>query len=95
MDPILIFTITNTAVVLALCFSLLLWLTIGDHVSGAAKKAARLYSLCFMLYATGQSWVIFQVLKAVPYSDIPNYLYASAAILFAIGSYYQLKSIQK
>jgi hypothetical protein len=48
-----------------------------------------------MLYATGQSWVIFQVLKAVPYSDIPNYLYALAAILFAIGSYYQRKSIEK
>jgi hypothetical protein len=95
MDSLLIFTISSTVVVLALCFALLQWLAIGDTVTGPAKKAARLFSLCFMLYATGQSWVIFQVLKALPFSNIPNYLYAAAAILFAVGSYYQLKSIQK
>ena len=94
MDPLLVYTISSTMVVVTLCVSLLFWLRIKDKTKGDAQMAARLFAICFLFYAVGQSWIIFQVLKTVPVSTIPSYLNAISAFIFAIGSYYQMKSLK-
>lgn len=64
------------------------------RLAGSARKAAGLFVMCFALYAIGQTLVVVQVLGYLRGSgDVSSYLYALAALLFAVGSYQQYKSL--
>lgn len=95
MDPMLIFTISGALVLVALMYSLLEWARILQKSTGQKRTGSILFAISFLLYAVGQFWVIFQVLNAVPRSTIPSYMYALAAFLFAIGSYYHRRSTEE
>ena len=89
-----VFVVASLVVVAALVYPLWQWLFIRKGLSGAGKVAASLFVACFALYAVGQGVVIAQVLNWLPRGDVSSYLYALAALLFAVGSYYQRKSLR-
>jgi hypothetical protein len=94
MDTQTVFIVASIIIVCALIYSLTRWWAIRGKVSTIAKTAAGLFVVCFALYAVGQSLVIIQVLGYLRgLGDVSSYLYALAAILFAVGSYYQYKSL--
>lgn len=91
---LMIFIVASVIVVAALIFALWQWVFIRKGLSGDGRVAASLFVTCFALYAVGQSIVIGQVLYWLPFTDVSSYLYALAAILFAVGSYYQRKALK-
>jgi hypothetical protein len=94
MNPSTIFLSASAIVVFALAYALIKWVQIRERTGLHAKTAAGFFVACFALYVVGQSLVIVQVLGYLPgVGDVSSYMYALAAILFAIGSYYQYKSV--
>lgn len=96
MTPFQIFVTASVVVILALLISLILWIQIRNMTSGYARRAASYYTFCFLLYVIGQSLVVIQALRWISFrTDISSYLYALASLLFALGTYYQYKSLKK
>lgn len=93
------FAISITMLVIvdaALLYALYAWWRIAGRVAaGREKTSARLFIACFALYVVGQTSVLLWALKVItlPF-DISVYLYAVAAILFAVGSAYKLSSLR-
>lgn len=94
MTPFQIFITASVIVILALVFSLILWTCIITRSVGYARWAAVLFALCFFLYTIGQTLVVLQVTQMITWNfDLSSYLYALASLVFAVGSWYQYKSI--
>ncbi len=94
MTPQQIFILTCSIVLVALLISLFYWIRINGLSKGTARKAAICYVICFGLYSVGQAMVILQSLKVITgWFDIPSYLYALAALIFAVGSHFQYRSV--
>lgn len=94
MSPFAIAITMLVIVDLALIYALYAWWKITRKVSGREKISARLFVTCFALYVVGQTSVLLWMLKVIslPF-DISVYLYAIAAVLFAVGSHYKLTSL--
>jgi hypothetical protein len=93
MDHV-IFFVASSIVVFALLYALIKWTQIRKCVALDAERASGFFITCFALYAVGQTIVIIQyigLLKGI--GDVSEYMYALAAILFAVGSNLQYKSV--
>lgn len=101
MEPITVFVAASSVVLAALVLSLVAWARIAAAIAAApspscsARVASRLFVACFALYAVGQGLAIAQVLGHLRgLGDVSSYCYAAAAILFAVGSWAQLRSVR-
>ncbi len=95
MSPLHIFIAASSIVVIALVISLVFWIKILLKTTGSAHKAGLLFATCFALYTLSQTIIIFQSIGYFTFlGGIPNYGYALAALLFAIGSWHQWKSVR-
>jgi ABC-type Fe3+-siderophore transport system permease subunit len=65
----LIFVGASVVVVIALLYALLEWSRVYEKVRGLSGRAALLFCACFLLYACGQTLVIFQVLGAMAFNE--------------------------
>lgn len=95
MTPNHIFLIASAVVLAALLVSLWCWNTIRSRTNGTARSAAGAFTVCFALYSAGQALALAQGLDWVNgYWAVPSICYAVAAIIFAVGSFTQLKSVR-
>lgn len=92
MNSFTLFVVTLVVVDIALIIALVCWTLLAKKTSSRARVASVLFVICFALYVVGQTAVILDVVGVDINSVFSSYLYALAAILFAIGSVYQLKS---
>ena len=77
----------------ALIYSLFAWWKIVQKTTNREKLSAKFFLTCFTLYVIGQTMVLLQTLEVIDLGmDYSGYFYAVAAILFAVGSYFKLKS---
>ena len=94
MDQFTVFIGASVIVISALLYSLVQWIRIRTASSSHARTAATFFALCFGLYVVGQSIVVLDALTILEgMNGISSYLYALAALLFAAGSYFQVKSV--
>lgn len=83
-----VFYISSVLVVLALLVALYSWYRIAMMRTGKSARAAKLFVVCFLLYVVGQTLVILDVAGFLSgWGYIASYLYAIAALFFAVGSY--------
>ena len=91
--PINIYITLLLIVDCALIYSLFAWWKIVQKTTGKENLSAKLFLTCFALYVIGQTMVLLQTLEIIDLGmDYSGYFYALAAILFAVGSYFRLKS---
>ena len=94
MDQFTIFISASVVVIFALLYSLVQWTRIRTASNGHARTAATFFAICFALYVVGQSIVVLDALTVLEgMNAISSYLYALAALFFALGSYFQMKSV--
>ena len=88
-----VFLLTLIVVDIALIIALISWIMIWKKVSGKSKTAATFFVTCFLLYSIGQTLVILDVMELPIDSDISSYMYAVAAVFFAIGSVFHYRGL--
>lgn len=93
MDSFAAFVLSSIVVLAALLISLGFWIVIRKSARGQARLGATLFAVCFGLYVIGQTTALLQGLRVLNgWWMVPSLTYASAAILFAIGSYCHYKA---
>lgn len=96
MNATTVFIVASIVVLIALILSLGFWIQIWKHTTNTAKQAARYFVICFTLYSIGQSIALLQGMNVLRgWWSVSSYLYALAALLFAIGSSLQYRSVKK
>lgn len=95
MDSHAIFVLASAVVLIALIASFACWIGIHAKTSGTARMSAKSFVACFGLYIIGQGLALLQGMGLVNgFWAVPSLCYAVAALVFAIGSFQQLKSLR-
>lgn len=94
MDSQTIFVAASAIVLVALVISFACWIQVHQKTNGMAQMSAKSFVACFGLYIVGQGLALLQGMEIVKgYWAIPSLCYAIAALIFAVGSWQQLKSL--
>lgn len=95
MNSNTIFVVASAVVLIALVVSFVCWIQVHAKTRGMAQMSAKSFVACFGLYIVGQGLALLQGMGIVNgYWAVPSLCYAVAALIFAVGSFQQLRSLR-